>query len=193
MPLYMNIIPLVSINKGTLFDGRQGTALSLDELFQRVEKDSMLYILDYDGLERNNPNFELYQRLTEHCILWIDNGPRRIDDVMDTIMAGATNITLRPQLWPDLDMLGVQELTDDEIYLDMSVQHQEQRTLHVPYAGDIGIILFNEETLYGGFSKDMTAKKKIFLYTGSPEKMLLWDEQGISGIVLDLRKKQGAS
>lgn len=189
----MNIIPLVSINKGTLFDGREGAALSLDDLFKRVEKDSLLYVLDYDGIERNNPNFELYQRLTEHCTLWIDNGPRRLDDVMDTIMAGATNITLRQKLWPDLDMLGVQDITDDEIYLDLSTQHQENKTLQVPYAGDIGIILFNEETLYGGLSKEMTSQQKIVLYASSTEKILFWDQQGIRGVILDLRKKQGAT
>jgi hypothetical protein len=107
-------------------------------------------------------------------------------------MAGATNITLRQKLWPDLDMLGVQDITDDEIYLDLSKEHQESKTLHVPYAGDIGIILFNEETLYGGLSNEQTAQQKIVIYASSTEKMLFWDQQGITSVVLDLRKKQGA-
>jgi hypothetical protein len=187
----MNIVPLISIKKGLLFDGRDGTALSIDELFTRVEKDTMLYVLDYDGLEHINPNLDLYQKLTENCILWIDNGPRRIDDVMDTIMAGATNITLRECLWPALDMPGVQELTDDEIYLDKTVQYQEQKTLQHVFSGDIGAILFNEEALYGAFSKERTANQKIYLYTSSLEKIQLWTEQGISGIIIDLNKKQG--
>ena len=187
----MNIVPLISIKKGLLFDGRDGTALSIDELFTRIEKDTMLYVLDYDGLEHINPNLDLYQKLTEHCILWIDNGPRRIDDVMDTIMAGATNITLRESLWPALDMPGVQDLTDDEIYLDKTVQYQEQKTLQHVYSGDIGTILFNEEALYGAFSKERTANQKIYLYTSSLEKIQLWTEQGISGIIIDLNKKQG--
>ncbi|KYK21645.1 hypothetical protein AYK25_07990 [Thermoplasmatales archaeon SM1-50] len=189
----MNVIPLISVKKEALYEGRAQDAavLSLDILFTRVEKDTMLYVLDYDGIEHNNPNFELYQRLTEQCILWIDNGPRRLDDVMDTIMAGATNITLRKELWPDLDMPAIQELTDDEIYLDMSLYHQEHKTLHVPYLGDIGIVLFNEETMYGGFSKESASKQKIFLYTGSIEKNRFWDEQGLAGIIIDLQKKQG--
>jgi len=189
----MNVIPLVSVKKGLLYEGREQSAsvLSLDTLFTRVERETMLYVLDYDGIEHNNPNFELYQRLTERYVLWIDNGPRRLDDVMDTIMAGATNITLRPDLWLDLDMPGVQELTDDEIYLDMSLHYQEQRTLHVPYSGDIGIVLFNEEAQHGSFSKESISKQKIFLYTGSTEKSRFWDEQGIAGIIIDLQKKQG--
>ncbi len=120
----MNIVPLVCIENSKLLDGKEGNRLLLEDVLKRVEKDSLLYVLDLDGIERNNPNLELYQRLAEHCILWIDNGPRRIDDVMDTIMAGATNITLREDHWPSLDMSGVQDLTDDEIYLDMSKKHQ---------------------------------------------------------------------
>ncbi len=187
----MNIVPLVSIKNAKLFDGIEGNGLLLVEVSKRVEKDSLLYVLDLDGIERNNPNLELYQRLTEHCILWIDNGPRRIDDVMDTIMAGATNITLREDIWPALDMPGVQELTDDEIYLDKTDQYQEQKTLQHVFSGDIGTILFNEEPLYGIFSKQRTVNQKIYLYASSLEKIQLWTEQGISGIIIDLNKKQG--
>lgn len=187
----MNIIPLVSIRKGHIFDGKEGTVASLDDLVKQVQKDTMLYVLDFDGLEGDNPNYELYQRLAEQYILWIDNGPRRLDDVMDTIMAGATNITLRQNLWSDIDMLGVQELTDDEIYLDMSQHHREHKSLHVPYPGEIGVILFNDESMYGGFSKDSTVKQKIFLYVTSTEKAPFWEEQGISGIVIDLQKNKG--
>jgi hypothetical protein len=153
----------------------------------------MVYVLDYDGIDGKNPNFELYQRLAEQFVLWIDNGPRRLDDVMDTIMAGATNITLRQYLWPDIDLLGVQEMTDDEIYLDLSPQHQEHGPLPVSYAEDIGIILFNDESTYGNFSKEVLVKKKVVLYTDSTEKALFWEEQGISGLVIDLRKNQVVS
>jgi hypothetical protein len=116
----MNIVPLVYAKDGKLLDGKDGNQVSIDDLFKRVEKDMMLYVLDLDGIEHNNPALDLYQKLTEHCILWIDDGPRRLDDVMDTIMAGATNITLRNDLWPEIDLPGVQELTDDEIYIAMS-------------------------------------------------------------------------
>lgn len=187
----MNIIPLISVKKGIIYDGKEGVALSIDDVPSRVEKDGLLYVLDYDGIEHNNPAFELYQRLIEQCILWIDNGPRRIDDVMDTIMAGATNITLRRELWPDLDILGVQEITDDEIYLDMSQPYQEHTMLRVPYDRDVGIVLFNERFMYEGMLKDIAAKQKIFLYVGSTQKVAYWETQGITGILVDIQKKQG--
>ncbi|HIH00235.1 MAG TPA: hypothetical protein HA258_06575 [Thermoplasmata archaeon] len=188
----MNIVPLVCLRNTRLFDGKEGNSLILEDLQKRVEKDTLLYVLDFDGIERYNPNLELYQRLAEHCILWIDNGPRRIDDVMDTIMAGATNLTLREDLWSSLTIPEIQELTDDEIYLDKTRQVQEQRSLQQVFSGDIGTILFDETAVYGSFSKDRIGNQKIYLYAGSLEKLSLWTEQGISGIIVDLNKKQGA-
>lgn len=184
----MNIVPLIAIKNTRLYDGKQGNPLLLEDVTKRVEKDSLLYVFDLDSIERNNPNLELYQRLAEHCTLWIDNGPRQIDDVMDTIMAGATNITLREDLWPALDMPGVQELTDDEIYLDKTQQYLEQRTLYHTYSEVIGIILF-DETVYGSMSKERTINQKLYLYASSLEKLQYWTEQGISGIIIDLNKK----
>jgi hypothetical protein len=187
----MNIVSLISIKKGKLLDGKDGEPLSLDNLFSRVEKDSMLYVLDCDGLDHNNPNLELYQRLTEHCVLWIDDGPRRLDDVMDTIMAGATNITLRKELWPDIDIPGVLELTDDEIYIDMSVQQKEKMQPQLFFSDGIGIVLFNDASEYALFSKEFITKHPLYLYTDTPDKIPFWGEQGISGILLVLNKKGG--
>jgi uncharacterized protein related to proFAR isomerase len=187
----MKIVPLVCLKHTVLLDGREGNTLLLSDISKHLEKDSLLYVLDLDGIERNNPNLEIYQRLAEHCILWIDNGPRRIDDVMDTIMAGATNLTVREELWPTLDLAEIQELTDDEIYLEKTKQFQEQRTLRHVYSGDIGSILFNEEAMYGVAPNEKTVNQKIYLYASSLEKVQLWTDQGISGIIIDLSKKQG--
>jgi hypothetical protein len=187
----MNLVPLVSIKNATLRDGKEGNILVIEEIKKQVKNDSFLYILDFDGIERNNPNLELYQRLAEHCILWIDNGPRRVDDVMDTIMAGATNITLRESYWPDMVMPEVQDLTDDEIYLDKTMSYQEQKMLHHIYSGEIGTVLFNEEAVYGSLLKEKTANQKIYLYVSSLEKMQYWTTQGIAGLIIDLNKNRG--
>lgn len=193
----MNIVPLISVKKGLLFDGRDGTALSIDDLFARVEKDTMLYVLDYDGLEHNNPNFELYQRLTEHCILWIDDGPRRIDDVMDTIMAGATNLTLRTEFWPDVDVPGVLELTDDEIYFAISQESQGQSHRLSFLRDGIGAVIFEDETqisgdfTYGSTLKELAGKYKIYLYNVLSNNRYHLEELGVTGILVDLSKKEG--
>ena len=191
----MNSIPLISVKKGKLLDGKDGDVLSLDDLFQRVEKDSLLYVLDLDGIEENNPNLELYQKLTEHCVLWIDAGPRRIDDVMDTIMAGATNLTVRNDLWPEMNLDDVFELTDDEVYLFLPSAHQEQIP---PLLQEVtGVVIFSEDiqrnndlTLIGSLLHQATPQK-IYLYNILNTSMSYWEERGITGALVDLQKKEG--
>jgi hypothetical protein len=193
---YMNIVPLVYVKDGKLLDGKDGNQVSTDDLFKRVEKDTMLYVLDLDGIEHGNPALDLYQKLTEHCILWIDDGPRRIDDVMDTIMAGATNITLREDLWPEMDILGVFELTDDEVYFGIISGHTEQPwALSVPQQ-DIGVVVFsltsqiNSDFIFVSFLKNLALKHKIYLHTVAQNTIPLWEEHGITGILIDLNKKE---
>jgi hypothetical protein len=191
----MNIVPLVSIKKGELCDGYNGVYLSLEDLFARVEKDAMLYVLDYDGILHNNPNLELYQKLTEHCILWIDNGPRRIDDVMDTIMSGATNLSIRPDIWHEMNLADVFELTDDEVYIALDASH---RAVSHSYSQEItGVVMFNQEPQQdtdfttASFLKDRGTTMKIYLYTIPPTTVHYWEEHGVGGILVDLNKKQG--
>jgi hypothetical protein len=153
----------------------------------------MLYVLDFDGIEHNNPSLDLYQRLTERCSLWIDDGPRRLDDVMDTIMAGATNITLREDLWPAMDLLSVSEITDDEVYIGIK---STSNSLHTPQQ-DIGVVVFDQNPLTSddfhaaSFLKDLALKHKIYLYTGTRDADAYWEERGIAGVLVDLRRKEG--
>lgn len=192
--LPMNIVPLISLRAGKILDGRQGNPLSIDDLFKRVEKDSMLYVLDYDGIERNNPNLELYQRLTEQCTLWIDNGPRQLDDVMDTIMAGATNITMREEFWPEMDLPGVFELTDDEVYVVLDTTEKQQPFVIPPLQQDIGAVVFHQTTqAEEGFTmlshiKDLAVHHKIYLYITELNTQENWESRGITGVLLDTSK-----
>jgi hypothetical protein len=192
----MNIVPLISIKKGRILDGKDGNLISIDDLFKQVEKDTMIYVFDLDGIEHNNPSLDLYQKLTEHCILWIDDGPRRLDDVMDTIMAGATNITLREELWPEMDLSGVFELTDDEVYIGIKSTYSQQ-SLTLPFSNqNIGVVVFSQELQTNDdfsstrFLKDLALKHKIYLYNVSQNTILQGDGRGIAGILIDLNKKQ---
>jgi hypothetical protein len=192
----MNIVPLISIRKGRILDGKDGNLITIDDLFKQIEKDTMIYVFDLDGIEHNNPSLDLYQKLTEHCVLWIDDGPRRLDDVMDTIMAGATNITLREELWPEMDLPSVFEITDDEVYIGIKSTYGQQ-SLTIPFSEqNIGVVVFNQELqtnddfVYASFLKDLALKHKIYLYNNSQNTIPLWEGRDITGILIDLNKKQ---
>lgn len=190
----MNIVPLVAIKNRMLLDGKDGNQISIDNLFKRVEKDTMLYVLDLDGIERNNPSLDLCQKLTEHCTLWIDEGPRRLDDIMDTIMAGATNITLREELWPEMDLLNVFELTENEIYMCINSRQIQQSQITMFPQREIGVVVFNKELPTNNDSipenvlKNLAIKHKIYLYTAKSNTSSVFEERGITGILVDLNK-----
>ena len=192
----MNIVPLISIRKGRILDGKDGDLISIDDLFKQVEKDTMLYVFDLDGIEHNNPSLDLYQKLTEHFLLWTDDGPRRLDDVMDTIMAGATNITLREELWPEMDLPGVFEITDDEVYIGIKSTYSQQSLTSLVSQQNIGVVVFsqapqiNDDFISTSFLKNLALKHKIYLYTVSQNVLPPLEGNYITGILIDLNKKQ---
>jgi hypothetical protein len=193
----MNVIPLVSVKNGRLFDGIEGDPLTVDEVFARVKKDTMLYVLDSDGIDHNNPDLELYQQLTEQCILWVDDGPRRIDDVMDTIMAGATDLTIRLDHWPEVSIDEIFELTDGEVFYAVTLGPKNRIQGGTLAPQGAGIIAFIDATQpQGDFTteshlKDMGLRQKIYLYTASAKNPSGWEEQTLAGLIVDLKNLGG--
>jgi len=193
----MNIVPLVHVKKGRLHDGLDGGPLTVDEVFARVQKDAMLYVLDADGIDHDNPGLELYQQLTEHCVLWVDDGPRRIDDVMDTIMAGATNLTIRPDRWPEVNIDEIFDLTDGEVFYAVMLGLTHQAPWGVLAPPGAGIIAFTDQIqpqddfTTASYLKDLGMKQKLFLYTSHPVTPAGWEEQTLAGLVVDLKHLGG--
>ena len=96
--------------------------ISLNGLLERV-KDDELYVLDHDGIEKNKPNLCLYQKLSKNHELWIDAGPQTLGDVVDSVVAGATAITIRKKLWRDADIFGIKEVIENKIYVDVNLKN----------------------------------------------------------------------
>jgi hypothetical protein len=93
------------------------TTYTIHDLLKTLPTTKPLYLIDDDGLTTNRPHYNTYQRLTTHTDLWIDAGPRTLDDAIDLVMAGATTLILRPTLCPDLDTTNLITITDCPLYL----------------------------------------------------------------------------
>jgi len=106
----MKIIPLIYFQKRKIYAEKDGDALSLKELLSYLDKDTEIYVYDKDGIGRDKPNLCTYPKLSKHCKLWVDWGPRSLGDIVDAVMAGATNITLRKNLWPKADISNIREM-----------------------------------------------------------------------------------
>jgi len=91
---------------------------------------SIIYVFDEDGIKRNHPNVSLYQRLTNIAELWVDAGPRTVGDIVDDVFSGAQRIVIRPDLWVELDLHTVVDLTENEL---MALYHSSDIQKGIPY------------------------------------------------------------
>ncbi len=53
-----------------------------------------IYLVDLDGIERNDPQLEYIQEVSRDATLWVDAGIRRADGAIDILVAGADRAVL---------------------------------------------------------------------------------------------------
>ncbi|MFH1101742.1 MAG: hypothetical protein V1726_06880 [Methanobacteriota archaeon] len=196
----MELIPFISIRKKKLWAEQEERLLTLQEIKKRVETDKKIYVVDYDGKEKNAPNLELLQELAEHYVLWADTGPRSIDDVVDVVISGASMITIRSTLWPDIDLPALKEVTEDELYATIDLLHTTPRDLNTSvFYGVDGILVLNtkqqldKNSTLGSYLKDLIATHKLYTFESQPENVIYWQNKGISGIIADISTIQEIS
>lgn len=191
----MEIIPLIYLKKREILVEREGERLSLNEMSEQVDKDEKIYVLDIDGIEKDKPNLCLYPKLSENHKIWVDAGPRVLGDVVDSIMAGATNITVRKKIWPELDASSIKEITENEIYADISSKSQNMQIIEFSLLNNVdGLVVFNNKNQietdfkYGGFLKNLCIKYKMYAYESNRKNFSYWKTLGVAGLLVDLDK-----
>ena len=177
----MEIIPTITMKKRKILNQES----EKKDIFDQIKEDALLYILDLDGIEKDKPNLCTYQRLSGSHELWVDFGPRNIGDVVDTTMAGATDVTLRKNLCPELTLLEIREIMDNKIYADESYRNEPSL-----YDFD-GFVNFNSKKDLGSsfkqeyFLKSMLSKIKMYTYETDIKNLTYWKNYGIDGLLVD--------
>jgi len=173
----------------------EGYHLPFNEILEHVGKDGNIYVLDTDGIEKDKPNFCLYQKLSKSHVLWVDTGPRVLGDIVDVIMAGATNITIRNNLWHELDVSSIKEITENKIYADVGFKNQgDHDTEIVPLYDVDGLVVLDEENQaerdfkYGGVLKNLCIKHEVYVYERDSKNINYWKNLGITGLLVDIIK-----
>ena len=191
----MEVISLIYLKKRKILSEKEGKQISLNDLLERIDKDGKIYVLDIDGIEKDKPNLYLYPKLSENHKIWVDAGPRVLGDVVDSIMAGATNITVRKKIWPELDISGIKEITESEIYVDIGPKNQNMHSIKFSLINNAdGLVIFNDKNQiesdfkYSSFLKNLSAKYKMYAYESSQKNFSYWKTQGVTGILMDLDK-----
>jgi len=184
----MDLIPLIYIKKRKIRIGKKSDPIKLKDFLKLTEDKKKIYIYDIDGLEKDKPNLCTYQRLSSFLDLWVDNGPRNLGDIVDSTMAGATDITLRKKLSPNLYISDIRELTENKIY-----EYDELDNTNLVFDFD-GIVTFNEKGNIESdfklkeFFKNMIKKTKVYLYEPNLKNQIFWRNLGVSGLLVDLDK-----
>ena len=133
----MDRIPLVYIEQGlATVEGKRLRAVeALKEL--RGEHD-LVYVLDMDGIHNNRANIDVYKKVSKKDFLWLDTAPRRVEDVIDLVVAGATRVTLFDGL-PDDDFRQLVDMVENDLYLRS--EHPVQAERRIQQFGLAGLVL----------------------------------------------------
>lgn len=102
------IIPLLLL-RGRPALRREYSKKELSDLSKRLRdlNFSKLYILDFDGIDRNKPQLDIVQSLCNDFSISYDAGPRKGANVIDMVIAGADTVYMGTYRMASLDEIEV--------------------------------------------------------------------------------------
>ena len=184
------IIPLIYFKKRKIYTKKDEIQISLNDLLDVVKKDSLLYVYDEDGVIRNKPNLCSYPKLSAHCNIWVDHSPRTLGDVVDTVLAGATSLTFRRDLWPKVNVSSIRDITESSIYEAISLERvisQKER-----FFSDLdGIVISsnknteNKDFIYDELIKNLCKKNNVYVIEQDTSFFSYWKNIGVKGVFLE--------
>lgn len=186
----MQEIPFITIKGKKIVLGLSSNDLRvfLDRL-----QGSIIYVFDEDGIAKNHPNVSLYQRLTNIAELWVDAGPRNVGDIVDDVFSGAKRIVIRPDLWNEIDLQSVVDLTENEL---MALYHSTEIQKGIPhdmvFSQAHGVILqFDEDSLTLDFKmnsiiKQICSTKPTYVLDMRKQQSEKWNTFDVAGVFIPL-------
>lgn len=130
----MKKFPLIYVYGGKVIDenGRR-----MKDWKERIERFEEVYVMDLDGISKNEPNLDFYQTLYRKK--WIDSFPRKFEDAMDLVIAGADKIVIR-EGFSEKDLDRIFEDLEVEIYLSVSGENAPQQLYHDKWSGFVYLL-----------------------------------------------------
>jgi uncharacterized protein related to proFAR isomerase len=169
----MNIIPLIEINNKKIQNS---------EWLEKINEDELIYIIDLDGIKKDESNLDIYQKLSKKYQLIIDNAPRSLGDIIDVFMAGAKSITLRKTFYPHLKIERLREITENKIYANIEIYDQTEFYNDLFLEEVNGLINFySRKKLEKDFKKmelikNLSKKNKTYIYENNKNNIDYWNK-----------------
>jgi len=189
----MKIIPVVYVKDKKMWKKKDEELLSIKDILEQVKADEEIYVLDDEGIKENRPDFSIYQALSEHYTIWVDAGPRILDDVVDIVMGGAASIVIREKMFLVGDLSGVKEFTDCLVYSYVDLEKEEEHVLSLSPSID-GLVICNDKNQFEGdfrlceLLKNLCKKYSVYVFESEKENTQYWESLGVAGILLHLKK-----
>jgi uncharacterized protein related to proFAR isomerase len=114
----MEIIPLINIKNRKIVKFNNQDFININDYLNEYQN-KPIYFLDHDGINKNKPNLCLIQKLSKKYELWVDQGPNVLGDIVDSIIAGAENITIRSNLIDLIDLKNIKDIIEKKIFLNI--------------------------------------------------------------------------
>ena len=189
----MKIIPLIYFQKRKIYAEKDRDVLSLKDLLTYIDKGAEVYVYDKDGVEKDKPNLCTYPKLSEHCKIWVDCGPRTLGDVVDVVMAGATSITLRKNLWPNIDVSNIREITESNIYEMLGPQNHTDQISSFSLSPDVdGFVIssgkdkFKRDFIYAEAIKNICKRFNATVIESDETFFPYWKNIGATTLLIEL-------
>ncbi len=189
----MNIIPLVHIKKRKIVNSDFNNLENIKDLLSGYE-DDLIYILDHDGINKNKPNLCLFQKLSKKYNLWVDTGPRVIGDIVDSVIAGASKITVRENLINKRDTSIINDFIENEIYININLNFSSLLDEYKIQSNVNGFVLLNneEDNRYDfkseGYLKNIVKNNKTYYYLSKKENFNYIKNYDFEGYLIDVDK-----
>lgn len=183
----MDIIPLIKLRNRKILNH------SLEKILtnKNLEKEKPLYLLDYDGIEHNKPNICIYQKLSKHFDLWVDNAVKNLGDVVDSFMSGAKSIVIRLDKYPKFNPVSIKDISENKIFLNIT--NFSDIRIFDSYNEKIDgfVSLMHREDVENNFKYLKVVNevgKKLYNYEENPANISFWNDKEIKGLLVAVEK-----
>lgn len=191
----MILVPLVHMKNRKIYLEKGKYPIGFKEFLNKIDDDQKIYIFDLDGIEKDKPNLCTYQRLSPSYDLWVDFGPRNLGDVVDAFMAGATTITIRNRLCPQLSVSSIRKISENKVYANIDFESKYSLNIDDLFLYDSDGLVnlksrkrIEQDFQYSDYLNCLKIKNKVYTYDSNPENISFWEQFGVEGLLVDLNK-----
>ncbi len=188
----MQEIPIIHIKNNKISDINTFNEVQL--LLNRLQS-SIVYIFDEDGINKNQMNVSIYQKFSSIINVWVDAGPRNVDDIVDEVFSGANRIIIRKDLWEEDDLKNAIDVTENELMVLYSSQEiQKGIPTDILFHDAQGIVIYFIQNCplldfkIEGFLKQIAQSKPTYILNANMKTKKYWSSFMIEGMLVPIEK-----